>query len=119
MKNLRNRVLFSAVVLAMVAATSAPAQVVSSTPIRARQGVVDANGDGICDISGRVIGSGAGIGQGQQARNGQRKGPGNGNGNGNQIRNQFRKQNGNGLVGNFNGMGRASARGRMNRGSRR
>lgn len=71
----------SAVILLSFAVSSVSAQGIASPPVQNRQGVVDANKDGICDITGQKIGSGAGNCQGQQARNGQRNGPGDGTGN--------------------------------------
>jgi hypothetical protein len=46
-----------------------------------RAGYVDDNGDGICDITGVPIGSGAQAGRSGQLGNGNRKGPGDGTGN--------------------------------------
>jgi hypothetical protein len=116
MNNFKTQVMLLAVVLIMTAATGIFAQTVTTTPINDRQGVIDTNGDGICDITGRTIGSGNGQGQGQ----GQRKGPGDGTGNGGQQGKQMGKQGGTGSAGaNCTGRGRSSAGGRMNRGSRR
>jgi hypothetical protein len=71
----------SAVILLTFAVSSMLAQGIVSPPVQNRRGVVDANKDGICDITGQKIGSGVGNGQGQQVRNGQRNGPGDGTGN--------------------------------------
>ncbi len=118
MKNNKNRVMLFAVVLVILSAMSAFAQTDTTTPVRARQGVVDANGDGICDITGRVIGSGAGLGRGQQAGKGQAQGLGNGAGN--RAGKQMGAQRGGGFgSANCTGTGRTSGSGRMNRGGRR
>ncbi len=110
-------VMLFTLVLAIFSAMSVLAQTDTTTPIRARQGVVDANGDGICDVTGKIIGSGAGAGQGQQARKGQLQGPGNGTGNGPR---QMGAGRGNGIGnGDCTGIGRTSGTGRMNRGGRR
>jgi hypothetical protein len=81
MRNLKQIMALSAALLLIFALSSALAQSNSSAPIQKQQGVVDANGDGICDITGQKIGSGAGTGQGQQARRGNQNGPGDGTGN--------------------------------------
>jgi hypothetical protein len=81
MKNIKQIMALSAALLLIFAVSSALAQSDSSAQIQKRQGFVDANGDGICDITGRIIGSGLGTGQGQQARRGNQNGPGDGTGN--------------------------------------
>ncbi len=65
----------SAAILLTFAVSNVLAQGVASTPIQNRQGVLDVNKDGICDITGQKIGSGAGSGPGQQTRGGQSNGP--------------------------------------------
>lgn len=81
MRNIKHIMALSAALLLIFAVSSALAQSNSSAQIQKRQGVVDANRDGICDITGQKIGSGAGTGQGQQAKRGNQNGPGDGTGN--------------------------------------
>ena len=50
-----------------------------SAQARNGAGIVDADGDGICDITGQAVGSG--VQAGKQAGKGKQKGPGNGTGN--------------------------------------
>jgi hypothetical protein len=81
MKNIKHIMTLSAALLLVFAVSSALAQSNPAPQIQNRQGIVDANGDGICDITGRKIGTGAGTGQGQQAKRGNQNGPGSGAGN--------------------------------------
>jgi hypothetical protein len=81
MRNIKQITALSAALLLIFAVSSALAQNNSSVQIQKRQGIVDANQDGICDITGQVIGSGAGTGQGQQAKRGNQNGPGDCTGN--------------------------------------
>jgi hypothetical protein len=64
-----------------ILALSAVALLLLSAPGAFAQGMVDANGDGICDITGQPIGTGAGNGQGQQGIHGNANGPHDGTGN--------------------------------------
>jgi len=73
MKTTKHILALSAAVLLFLGASSAIAQ--------NGQGTVDANDDGICDVTGKVIGSGVGNARGQQARRGNANGLGNGAGN--------------------------------------
>jgi hypothetical protein len=70
MKTIKNILALSVVALLLLSASSAFAQ-----------GMVDVNGDGICDITGKTIGTGGGAGQGQKAIRGNTNGPGDGTGN--------------------------------------
>jgi hypothetical protein len=81
MRNSKQIMALSAALLLIFAASSALAQSNSSARIQKRQSIVDANNDGICDITGQKIGSGAGTGQGQQAKRGNQNGPGDCTGN--------------------------------------
>jgi hypothetical protein len=81
MRNIRHIMALSAALLLIFAVSSALAQGNSSSQIQKRQGVADANRDGICDLTGQQIGNGAGAGQGQQAKRGNQNGPGDGTGN--------------------------------------
>jgi hypothetical protein len=81
MKSIKQIFTLSAAAVLVFGVASAQSQSGSSTPVQKRAGIVDANGDGICDITGRVIGSGAQAGKAQQAKLGNRKGPGDGTGN--------------------------------------
>lgn len=64
-----------------ILALSAAALLLLSVSGAFAQGMVDANGDGICDITGQTIGTGAGTGQGQKGIHGNTNGPQNGTGN--------------------------------------
>jgi len=68
MRNIKQIMALSAALLLIFAVSSALAQSNSSAQIQKRQGVVDVNRDVICDITGQKIDSGAGTGQGQQAK---------------------------------------------------
>ena len=81
MKNIKYIMALSAALLLTFAAAGAFAQSSKPTLPQNGQGVVDANHDGICDITGQKIGSGAGTGQGQQAGRRNQNGPGDGAGN--------------------------------------
>jgi hypothetical protein len=81
MKNIKYFTALSAALLLVFAVSGALAQGKSAVQNQNRQGVVDANHDGICDITGQKIGTGAGTGQGQQAKRGNQNGPGDGTGN--------------------------------------
>lgn len=70
MKAIRNILALSAAALLLFSASSAFAQ-----------GMVDVNNDGICDITGKTIGTGAGAGQGQKGMHGNTNGPHDGTGN--------------------------------------
>jgi hypothetical protein len=110
MKKHRKTGMFFTIVLAVFSAMSVLAQTDTTTPVRSRQGGIDANGDGLCDITGRAIGSGAGSGQGQQARKNQSQQTGNGFGN---SLKQPGAQRGNGVrTGNCTGIGRMNRAGR-------
>jgi hypothetical protein len=54
---------------------------ITGQPIGTGTGVMDFDGDGICDISGQPIGSGTGFAQGQRARRGNQNGVSDGTGN--------------------------------------
>ena len=94
MKNIKQIMALSAALLLIFAVSGALAQSSTSAQIQKRQGVVDANRDGICDITGQKMGSGAGTGQGQQARRGNQYGPGNGTGYGSQTGKKLGPQDG-------------------------
>lgn len=81
MKAIKHILALSAAALLLFGASGALAQGKPSSPAQKGQGIVDANGDGICDITGKEIGSGAGNTQGQQARRDNTNGPGDGTGN--------------------------------------
>jgi hypothetical protein len=81
MRDIKHVLALSAVGLLLFGASSALGQGKSPRPVQGKLGIVDANGDGICDITGQKIGSGAGAGQGQQAQRGNKNGPGDGTGN--------------------------------------
>ena len=81
MKGIRPYLALTAALVLFIGVSSALSQGKSSSPIQNRQGIVDANGDGICDITGQKIGSGAAGGQGQQVKRGNQNGPGDGTGN--------------------------------------
>ena len=81
MKGIKQILTLSAAAVLGFGISSAYSQSGSSTPIQKRAGVVDANGDGICDITGRTIGSGRQAGRAGQANLGNQNGPGNGLGN--------------------------------------
>jgi len=81
MRNIKHIMALSAALLLIFTVSSAIAQSNSSVQIPKRQGVAAANRDGICDITGHKVGSGAGTGQGRQARSGKQNGPGDGTGN--------------------------------------
>lgn len=80
---MRNRKQILAVAAAAIAlgVGSLYAQNGPSAPHQNRAGYMDANGDGICDITGEPIGSGAQAGRNGELGNGNRKGPGDGTGN--------------------------------------
>lgn len=80
MKSIKSIMILSAIAVLLLSFVVAYAQGQAGNPIQKRQGVVDMNGDGICDITGRVIGSGAGAQQGPPAARGNRNGPGDGTG---------------------------------------
>lgn len=81
MKRIRKILTLSAATILVFGIANARSQSNSSTPIQKRMGIVDANGDGICDITGQPIGSGTQAGKAQQAKRGNTKGPGDGTGN--------------------------------------
>jgi len=81
MKAIKHILALSAAALLLFGASGALAQGKPSSPAQKGQGIVDANGDGICDTTGQKIGTGAGTGQGQQVKRGNTNGPGNGTGN--------------------------------------
>ena len=81
MKGIKQILTLSAAAVLGFGISSAYSQSGSSTPIQKRAGVVDADGDGICDITGRTIGSGRQAGRARQANLGNQNGPGNGLGN--------------------------------------
>lgn len=81
MKNFRKSLILSAVAVLLSGAAGIFAQGNATTPIQTRQGVMDLDGNGICDITGQPIGSGAGVAQGQRAQRGNRNGVGDGTGN--------------------------------------
>ena len=62
-------------VVATMLAPAAVAQGGQTAPANRQQGVRDANGDGICDVTGQPMGTGA------KADNGKSWGPGDGSGN--------------------------------------
>ncbi|MBN2244200.1 MAG: hypothetical protein JW793_16050 [Acidobacteria bacterium] len=73
MKGIKQILTLSAAAVLVFGIAGARSQSSSGAPVQDRAGIVDADGDGICDITGRTIGSGA------QA--GKRKGPADGMGN--------------------------------------
>jgi hypothetical protein len=81
MKGIKQILSLSAAAMLVFGISSAYSQSGSSTPIQRRAGVVDADGDGICDITGRPVGSGPQAGRARQAGRGNQMGPGNGTGN--------------------------------------
>ena len=81
MKNTKQVLILSVAAVFAFGIVNAQSQSGSSTPVQNRAGIVDANGDGICDITGRTIGSGTQAGRAQQARRGNVNGPGDGTGN--------------------------------------
>ena len=81
MKGIKQVLTLSAAAVFALGIANAQSQNGSSTPVQKRTGIVDANGDGICDITGRVIGSGTQAGRAQRAGSGNPKGPGDGTGN--------------------------------------
>jgi hypothetical protein len=81
MKGIKQILALSAAAVLVFGVASAQSQSGSKTPVQKRAGIVDANGDGICDITGQPIGSGAQAGNSQQAKLGNRKGPSDGTGN--------------------------------------
>jgi hypothetical protein len=66
-------------VVGTVLAPAATAQGNQSSPGKKQQGIRDANGDGICDITGQPMGTGSANSQG--AKNGKSWGVGDGTGN--------------------------------------
>lgn len=81
MKSTERITIFAGIAVLLLSLAGAYAQSSGNVPIQKRQGVVDMNGDGICDITGRPVGSGIGSRQGVQAARGNRQGPGDGTGN--------------------------------------
>ena len=81
MRKIKYLFALSAVFVLILGVSSALAQGKPSPPSQNRQGIVDGNGDGICDITGRPIGNGTANGQGPQLKRGNRNGPGDGTGN--------------------------------------
>lgn len=71
------RILFLAAVTAALVIPVLPAQ--GRSQAQKQQGIRDANGDGICDVTGLPMGTGAKNGQGN--KNGKMAGPGDGTGN--------------------------------------
>lgn len=80
MKNLK-QILILLAAAALFLSVGVFAQESTSKPIQAKQGVVDLDGDGICDSTGQPVGSGAGSVQGQGENRGKQNGVGNGTGN--------------------------------------
>ena len=81
MKGIKQVLTLSAAAVFALGIANAQSQNGSSTPVQKRTGIVDANGDGICDITGRAIGSGTQAGKAQHFNRGNSKGPGDGTGN--------------------------------------
>lgn len=81
MKILKRTTILSGIATLLLSFAPARGQGRESVPIQKMQGVVDANGDGICDVTGRAIGVGGGWRQGIQSALGHRSGPGDGTGN--------------------------------------
>jgi len=81
MKGIKQVLTLSAAAMFALGIANAQTQSGSSTPVQKRTGITDANGDGICDITGRSIGRGIQAGRAQQANRGNSKGPGDGTGN--------------------------------------
>lgn len=61
--------------------TGTTEQVQSKAPAATPQRLHDQNGDGVCDLCGRAVGSGRQTSPGSHARQGRRYGPGDGSGN--------------------------------------
>ncbi len=81
MKGIKYILALSAAVMLVLGVSNTYSQGKPQVPVQNRQGVIDANGDGICDITGQKIGTGAANAQGQQAKRGKQNGPGDGTGN--------------------------------------
>lgn len=79
MKNIRIILVSASALVLLTGAANAFAQVVSTALPPGPQGIVDANGDGFCDITGRQLGIGPQDAQGQRGIRG--NGPGDGAGN--------------------------------------
>jgi len=71
------RIFLMTVISAALVIPVLPAQ--GSSPVQKRQGIRDANGDGVCDITGLPMGTGVKNGKG--SGNGKIAGPGDGTGN--------------------------------------
>ncbi len=106
MKGIKQILTLSAAAVLVFGIAEAHSQSSSSTPIQKRAGIVDANGDGICDITGQPVGSGGQAGKAQQAKRGNRKGPGDGTGYGAQSGKRTGPQDGTqARIGQGNGAG--------------
>jgi len=81
MKNRKHLLTLAAAASLVIGTVSFHVQTSFSAPTQNRAGYMDENGDGICDITGQPIGSGAQAGKSAKNGNGNRKGPGNGTGN--------------------------------------
>jgi hypothetical protein len=81
MKGLKQILTLSAAAVLVFGIAEAQSQTGPSTPVQTRAGIVDADGDGICDITGQAVGSGGQAGKAQQAKRGNQRGPGDGTGN--------------------------------------
>lgn len=81
MRSTERITVFAGIAVLLLSLAAAYAQGIGGAPVQKRQGVVDLNGDGICDITGQPVGSGPGSRQGVQAGGGSRQGPGDGTGN--------------------------------------
>jgi hypothetical protein len=81
MKGMKQIMTLSAAAVLVFGIAEAQSQTSSSTPVQTRAGIVDANGDGICDITGQAVGSGGQAGRAQQAKRGNQRGPGDETGN--------------------------------------
>lgn len=81
MKSIKEVLILSAAAVLALGIANAQSQTGPSAPVQKRAGIVDANGDGICDITGQAIGSGRQAGKARRANRGNPRGPGDGTGN--------------------------------------
>jgi len=81
MKSKKRILTLSAAAVFAFGIAGAQSQSGSSKPIQKRASIVDANADGICDITGQAIGSGAQAGNAHHAKHNNPKSSGDGTGN--------------------------------------
>ncbi len=81
MKGIKQILTLSAAAVLAFGIAEARSQSSSPTPIQKKAGIVDNDGDGICDLTGLPVGNGGQSGNAPQAKRGNRNGPSDGTGN--------------------------------------